>query len=75
MRVATRALPARGPSANRDHLALRVAFVEHRDGRHMVGIAVMGESTDTAIGTVLPLSTSGAMSSVTRPVCTVPRRR
>ena len=54
-------------------LGLKVADdLLHADGRRSV--AVIGLCTETVIGTLLPLSTSGAISSVTLPsrICPLP---
>ena len=49
-----------------DHVGLRVLFVEDVDALTWSS-AVIGLSTLTVIGTVLPFSTSGGMSSLTLP--------
>ena len=67
MRVDTCARPARGPSGTRATSALRVALVEDRDRRARGRPPSSGWHAARVTGTVLPFSTSGAMSSVTRP--------
>ena len=58
---------ARGPSVETRDVALRIALVEERDRRHVVRGRHRARRRSTVIGTVLPLSTSAATSSVTRP--------
>ena len=66
MRVATRARPARGPRWNSGDVRLRVLLVEDGDASDVIG-GVIGLSTVTVRVTELPFSTSGGMSSLTRP--------
>ena len=69
MRVATSARGLAGPKAKRTTSRCGL-----RSLKTMISVtrsvALIGLSTVTRIGTALPFSTSGAMSSVTRPVCT-----
>src|SRR4051812_28770561 len=68
MRVATRARPARGPSAS--EITCGCGFFSLKIWIALTwSCCVIGLSTDTVSGTALPFSTSAGMSSVTLPGC------